>query len=98
MASIVDDPLASIGVRGAPRTSGPSSATRWPATRPLTLRNLQPAPNRNVPEYMYDPKRQIATDPDGVPLGPNLAKQWTSTEGTHTDGDGGDNETWGWEE
>jgi len=51
-----------------------------------------------VPQYRYDPQRQIATDLAGAPLGPNLAKQWTSTEETHTDGDGGDNENWGWEE
>lgn len=98
MASVVDDPLASIGMRGTARTSGPSSATSGSATRPLALRSLQPAPDRNVAEYIYDPHQQIATGPDGVPLGPNLAKQWTSTEGTHTDGDGGDNENWGWEE
>jgi hypothetical protein len=40
---------------------------------------------------MYDPQRQIATDPAGYPLGPNLKKGWITTEGTHTNGDGGDN-------
>jgi putative ATP-grasp target RiPP len=62
------------------------------------LRSLQPAPDRDLPEYVYDPQRQIATDPAGHPWGPTLKKDWTSTEGTHTDGDGGDNESWGWEE
>lgn len=75
MVSTVDVPLASIGVCGTPRTGWPSSATSWSATRPLALRSLQPAPDRNIPEYRYDPQRQIATDPDGAPLGPNLAKQ-----------------------
>jgi putative ATP-grasp target RiPP len=50
-----------------------------------------------VPEYVYDPQRQIATDPAGDPLGPFLKKDWTSIPGTHTDGDGGDNETYDWE-
>ncbi|MGH3902727.1 MAG: putative ATP-grasp-modified RiPP [Pseudonocardiaceae bacterium] len=98
MACILDDPLASVGVRGLPRAYGPGSATNCSETRPLALRSLQPAPDRDVPKYVYDPQRQIATDPSGSPLGPHLAKEWTTTEGTHTDGDGGDNENWGWEE
>ncbi|MGQ0774006.1 MAG: putative ATP-grasp-modified RiPP [Pseudonocardiales bacterium] len=100
--TILDDPLASVGVRGLPRTYGASGAksytTSCPETMPLVLRSLHPAPECDVPEYVYDPQRQIATDPAGAPLGPFLAKDWTSTEGTHTDGDGGDNESWGWEE
>jgi putative ATP-grasp target RiPP len=59
---------------------------------------MHPAGTRELPEFEYDPQRQIAVDPDGAPLGPNLKKDWTSHESTHTDGDGGDNETWGWEE
>ncbi len=98
MASILDDPLASVGVRRLRGTHGSSGETSCSATRPLALRSLQPAPDRDVPQYRYDPQRQIATDLAGAPLGPNLAKQWTSTEETHTDGDGGDNENWGWEE
>lgn len=98
MASILDDPLASVGMRGTPRTGGLSSAASCSATRPLALRCLQPVLGRELPEYVYDPKRQIATDPAGHPLGPTLKKDWTTTEGTHTDGDGGDNESWGWEE
>ena len=98
MVSVLDDPLASIGVRRLSRTQGPSSATSWSATRPLALRGLHPAPGRDVPPYLYDPQRQIATDFAGAPLGPQLAKDWTSIEGTHQDGDGGDNETYGWEE
>ncbi|MGH3915385.1 MAG: putative ATP-grasp-modified RiPP [Pseudonocardiaceae bacterium] len=94
----MDDPLASIGLRHARRTHGVCSVTSSSVTRPLVLRNLHPAPYRDVPEYVYDPQRQIAIDPNGAPLGPQLAKDWTSTEGTHTDGDGGDNESWGWEE
>jgi len=96
--TILDDPLATVGVRGIPRIYRPGNATSCLATRPLVLRGLQPAPDRDVPEYVYDPQRQIATDLAGVPLRPLLAKDWTSTEGTHTDGDGGDNESWGWEE
>ena len=98
MASILDDPLASVGLCGTPRTGGLSSATSCSTTRPLVLRSLHEAPDRDLPEYVYDPQRQIATDPAGQPLGPNLKKDWTTTEGTHTDGDGGDNESWGWEE
>lgn len=98
MISILDEPLASIGVHRLPRTHGPSSATSCSATRPLALRILHPAPDHNVPEYVYDPQRQIATDPAGAPLGPRLDKDWTSIKGTHQDGDGGDNETYGWEE
>ncbi|MGQ0778438.1 MAG: putative ATP-grasp-modified RiPP [Pseudonocardiales bacterium] len=98
MVSILDDPLASVGLRHARRTHGVCSATSCSATRPLALRVLQPAPDRDVPEYVYDPKRQIATDPAGAPWGPRMDKEWTSIEGTHTDGDGGDNETYDWEE
>ncbi len=98
IAILSDDPLCSVGVRGRPRAGRPSSETSCSATRPLVLRSLQPAPDRDLPEYVYDPQRQIATDPAGHPLGPNLKKEWTSTEGTHPDGDGGDNESWSWEE
>lgn len=98
MPCLLDDPLTSFGVRGMPRTSETSSAMSCSVTRPLALRSAYPAPERDVPEYVYDPQRQIATDPVGRPLGPRLEKQWTTTEGTHTDGDGGDNENWGWEE
>ncbi|MFI6031888.1 putative ATP-grasp-modified RiPP [Amycolatopsis magusensis] len=50
------------------------------------------------PQHSYDPVAQIAVDTHGRPLTPNLAKDWTTIEGTHTDGDGGDNESWSWEE
>jgi putative ATP-grasp target RiPP len=98
MAPLLDDPLASVGLRGTPRTDRLSSAISCSTTRPLVLRNLHKALDRDIPEYVYDPQRQIATDPTGRPLGPNLKKDWTTTEGTHTDGDGGDNESWDWEE
>lgn len=98
MTSILDDPLASVGALGLPRASAPSSATSCLATRPLALRSAQPAPARDLPEYIYDPQRQIAINPAGHPLGPFLEKDWTSIPGTHTDGDGGDNETYDWEE
>jgi putative ATP-grasp target RiPP len=98
IAVLSDDPLSSVGVLRNPRTGGVSSETSHSATRPLVLRSVQLARNRNVPEYVYDPQRQIATDPTGQPLVPNLKKDWTTIEGTHTDGDGGDNETYGWEE
>ena len=98
MVSVLDDPLASVGLRGMPRTGEPISGTRCSATRPLALRCLQPAPDYDVPPYLYDWHRQIATDLDGAPLAPRMDKDWTSIEGTHQDGDGGDNETYGWEE
>jgi putative ATP-grasp target RiPP len=62
------------------------------------LHGVRSVPDRVVPEYVYDQQRQIAIDPAGYPLGPNLKKDWTTIEGTHTDGDDGDNESWGWEE
>lgn len=90
-------PLSSVGARSKRRPNGPNGAVSCSETRPLALRVLQPAPDREVPDYVYDSQRQIATDSDGVPLVPHMAKEWT-TDGTHTDGDGGDNEGWGWEE
>lgn len=92
------DPLSSIDVRGSTRLNGPCSDTSSAATRPLVLRDVRLVPARMVPDYRYDPARQVATDANGRPLGPNLGKDWTTVEGTHTDGDGGDNEMWGWEE
>lgn len=98
IAILSDDPLSSVGVLRIPRTGRPSSETSCSTTRPLVLHGVQPARDRDLPEYVYDQRRQIATDSTGEPLGPNLAKDWTSIEGTHTDGDGGDNETYDWEE
>lgn len=95
---VVPDPLSSVGVRTAPSVHGPSSAVSCRKTRPFALLDTQPVPDREVPEYVYDPERQIAVDPVGNPLGPRLDKQWTSIDGTHTDGDGGDNENYDWEE
>src|SRR5262249_8554162 len=92
------DPLSTVRVRRRQWTCGPSSVTSCPSIRPLVLRGVQLASVRDTPEYVYDPQRQIATDPTGAPLGPTLKKDWTTVEGTHTDGDGGDNETYGWEE
>lgn len=95
-------PLSSIEIR-ARRSNGGTltdtdTAKSAAAVRPLTLRELRPAPMREVLEHVYDPQRQIATDLDGRPLGADLKKDWTTIEGTHTDGDGGDNELWDWEE
>lgn len=98
MTPVDGDPLSTVGVRMAERIGGRCSGTGSAATRPLVLRGVRPAPVRGVPDYRYDPEQQVATDPEGRPLGPSLKKEWTTTEGTHTDGDGGDNETWGWEE
>lgn len=92
------DPLSTVGIRTSVRLGGTSSAPSGLAGRPLVLRGLRPAPEPEVPEYVYDPQRQIATDPSGVPLEPRLEKRWTTVSGTHTDGDGGDNELWDWEE
>jgi putative ATP-grasp target RiPP len=94
----LDGPLSSVGLRPWQAGGAPHSAARDPAVRPLVLRIVRPAPDREVPEHVYDPQRQIATDLAGQPLGPNLKKEWTTVEGTHTDGDGGDNELWDWEE
>ncbi len=93
-------PLSSIEIRARKTsgTAGIASGGAGAAVVPLALRVLRPAPERAVPEYVYDPRRQIATDREGRPLGPDLKKDWTTVEGTHTDGDGGDNELWGWEE
>lgn len=99
LTSPLAGPLSSIEIH-AHRGGDPKACTapRRPSGRPLALRELRPAPQRDVPEYLYDPIRQVATDPNGEPLGPDLAKDWTTIEGTHTDGDGGDNELWEWEE
>lgn len=91
-------PLSSIEIRAYRVCGAASNDARTVAVRPLVLRELRPAPEREVPEYVYDPRRQIATDPEGRPLGQDLKKDWTTIEGTHTDGDGGDNEMWDWEE
>lgn len=98
LAILGDDPLSSLEVCRTSQTGGPSSATSCSATRPLVLCGVRAAPDRIVPEHRYDPQRQIATDPVGYPLGPSLKKDWTTIEGIHTDGDGGDNESWSWEE
>ncbi|MEU3628730.1 putative ATP-grasp-modified RiPP [Amycolatopsis coloradensis] len=98
----VTGPLSTIEIRRRARSPRASSATSAssPETpeQPLALRALRPAPRQDLPDYLYDPIRQVAVDDSGHPLTPNLAKEHTSLEGTHTDGDGGDNETWAWEE
>jgi len=68
MRSVLDDPLASIGLRGPLRIGEPSRQSSCSVNRPLALRCLQPAPERAAPQYLYDPQRQIATDLGGVPL------------------------------
>ena len=93
-----DDPLSSVGVCPAGLIDWHGSRTSSLRTRPLVMRGARVAPAGEVPEYRYDPQRQIAIGPDGRPLSPTLSKEWTSYKSTHTDGDGGDNETWGWEE
>jgi hypothetical protein len=101
---VLDTPLSSIVIH-VRRTSVAASGDAGPgAVRPLALRVLHPAPDRRIPAYVYDPRRQIAIsaesedDDELVPVEPDLTKDWTTVEGTHTDGDGGDNELWGWEE
>ncbi|HWR46117.1 MAG TPA: putative ATP-grasp-modified RiPP [Pseudonocardiaceae bacterium] len=100
LISPLPGPLSSIelatGQPGDP--AGTAAATPRRSSRPLALRDLRPAPERDVPEHVYDPGRQVATDLQGRPLAPDLKKDWTTIEGTHTDGDGGDNEMWEWEE
>lgn len=99
LTSALANPLSSIEIR-THRTAGAASdeAGHAAPARPLALRELRPAPEREIPEYLYDPHRQIATDLAGRPMAPELKKDWTTIEGTHTDGDGGDNELWEWEE
>lgn len=93
-----DQPLASVPTGGTIPIDRSCSETSCLATRPLVLRGVRRAIAQDIPEHVYDVIRQVSATPDGRPLGPNLAKEWTSYESTHTDGDGGDNETWGWEE
>lgn len=100
----LETPLASIVIRArhARLTAGGDGGRS--AVRPLALRVLHPGPDQHIPTYVYDPGRQIAItadrddDDELVPVQPDLNKDWTTVEGTHTDGDGGDNELWGWEE
>jgi hypothetical protein len=95
----LDTPLSSIVIRTR-RGSVTARAGGSPATaRSLALRVLHPAPDRHIPAYVYDPRRQIAITAESEDDNkPDLKKDWTTVEGTHTDGDGGDNELWGWEE
>lgn len=94
----LDAPLSSIVIRARGTSVMPGGDVDAEAVRPLVLRVLRSVPDRDIPAYVYDPWRQIATDDEGEPLKPDLKKDWTTVEGTHTDGDGGDNELWGWEE
>jgi putative ATP-grasp target RiPP len=94
-------PLSSIEVRTARSATSDEDATNPTTGRsstPLALRALRPAPDRAIPDHAFDPVRQVAVGLGGLPLAPQLGKDWTTVEGTHTDGDGGDNEMWGWEE
>jgi putative ATP-grasp target RiPP len=95
-----DDQLASVGLRALHRPGDCVAADAgWrPGTMPLVLHGLEPAPRRDVPPHRYDPIRQVAVTEDGLPLLPTLEKDWTTIAGTETDGDGGDNESWTWEE
>jgi len=42
--------------------SSPGTRTLRPTIRPLALRKLRPAPDREIPEHVYDPAAQVATD------------------------------------
>jgi putative ATP-grasp target RiPP len=96
--SVTADPLTSLDVNRVPSVEQSASDTGSPVTRPFALRSMIEAGSREIPDYTYDPARQLAVDHAGHPLAPQMKKDWTSYESTHTDGDGGDNETWGWEE
>ncbi|MGH3793715.1 MAG: hypothetical protein ACRDSP_02380 [Pseudonocardiaceae bacterium] len=93
----VGGPLSSLGLRSV-QGLGPGEGVGCVETTPLALQVLVPAPDQGLPEHVYDPRQQVATDFAGRPLAPSLDKNWTTVEGTHTDGDGGDNESWSWEE
>ncbi|MET9260525.1 putative ATP-grasp-modified RiPP [Amycolatopsis sp. NPDC004079] len=100
-ASSLTGPLSSVDIPSPARTVAPGIPADLLASAealPLALRHSRPAPEREIPAHRYDPVAQVAVDPEGRPMTPNLAKDWTSLDGTHTDGDGGDNETWAWEE
>ncbi|GAA5175120.1 hypothetical protein GCM10023321_80510 [Pseudonocardia eucalypti] len=100
MDGCVDGPLASVGLRvlnrpgETPTGSGEKSST---GLVPLALRVSQLAPSGVVPECRFDPVTQVSAQDDENDE-PRMKKDWTTVEGTHTDGDGGDNESWGWEE
>lgn len=95
---ITTDPLTSTDITRWGRDRTPASAASSWVTRPLALREMRSAPRRDLPTYVYDPVLQVAVDENGLPVAGKKGKEWTSYESTHTDGDGGDNETWGWEE
>jgi len=103
-SDVLNDPLSSIVIRAGDARVPVGGDAGSSAVRPLALRVLHSGPNRHIPAYVYDPGRQIALTADSddddelVPVQPDLNKDWTTVEGTHTDGDGGDNELWGWEE
>ena len=103
-SDVLNDPLSSIVIcaRHARTTAGGHAGGS--AVRPLALRVLHPVPDQHIPAYVYDAWAAIALTADSddddelVSVQPDLTKDWTTVEGTHTDGDGGDNELWGWEE
>lgn len=95
MTAFVDDPLTSWELSNPDRRGNGQGS---PGEMPLALRQLDDAPERDLPDYRYDPVRQVAVDTAGRPLAPSMKKDWTSIKETHTDGDGGDNEQWTWEE
>lgn len=98
-SSVMPGPLSMLMAPFTPEPTTPVSGIADVARHPpLALRNARTAPGAEIPPYAFDHARQVATEPDGRPLAPRLAKDWTTYESTHTDGDGGDNETWSWEE
>jgi putative ATP-grasp target RiPP len=93
----LEGPLSSVQLQPSVHAD-PGAVLSAPSIRPLALRQLRPAPQPELPAYRYDRHAQVATHADGRPLGPSLGKEWTTLPTTHTDGDGGDNELWDWEE
>lgn len=92
-------PLSSLEVRDTgPHSREGRQKTTPVGDLPLALREMAIAPGRMVPAHVYDPHQQVALDSIGRVLAPGMDKDWTTIEGTHTDGDGGDNELWDWEE
>ena len=92
------DPLASLDTFPNQEDDDPAASVRT-RHRPFVLQKTCRGPKQEQPqEFHYDPERQIGVDASGQSLAPQLAKKWTSIEETHTDGDGGDNEMWQWEE
>jgi len=94
------DPLASHGMKFAPgvRELGDPVEAEPTAPTPFGLRWLTPVERPTVPEYRLDGERQVAVDPSGAPLAPQMKKDWTTTDYSTDGEDPPSSEEFGWEE